>query len=198
METLTHRAIPNEPLTSSRPAYLERVADSPTLTIFLHGLGLDADDYRDFLVNHNRHAIALTMLGFDPDSSHSGRLQPIEQTTHIQVIAEFIDRIAKRYPQKRLILVGFSLGADMVLQLAERWQERLEGPPNLSAALLLDPNVNRSTMTISSLFADADPKNPAPAFKQLFDLASDLEAVRIFATYISKVADKDFAQVYQH
>src|SRR5690606_31260763 len=47
--------------------YLERLSDSPTVTVFLHGLGLDASDYRDYLERDTEHhQIALTLKGFDP------------------------------------------------------------------------------------------------------------------------------------
>jgi pimeloyl-ACP methyl ester carboxylesterase len=175
--------------------YLENRSDSSTVTIFLHGLGLDARDYQDYLESHDQHGIALTLLGFDPDSTD--KIAPVDLKQHVRVVSDFIRRVDEKYSHKDLILVGFSLGADMILRLAEYWQRHREFALKLKATLLLDPNVNQSTMTISRLFAEADPKDPLPAFKQLIDLARDTDSLRTLCEYLVKVVPKDFTHVRQ-
>ena len=105
-------------------------------------------------------------------------------------------QIAAGYPTKKLVLVGFSLGADLVLKLAERWANEA-GAVRLEGALLLDPNVNQSTMTISRVIAAADRDDPLPAFKELINLAPDCETLAAMCAYVSKIARKDFAQLWQ-
>jgi pimeloyl-ACP methyl ester carboxylesterase len=178
-------------------SYLERGADSEAVTVFLHGLGLDATDYLEYLQQHDTHSVAVSLYGYDPEAA-TGTFPPVPLDRHIEMIATFVEGISHKNPAKNIVLVGFSLGADLVLQLAEHWsvvapQRRLP----LSAAVLLDPNVNHSTMTISSLFADADPCDPLSAFKKLINLAPDMDSLRSLCHYLAKVAPKDFKQVWQ-
>ncbi|MFO7250480.1 MAG: alpha/beta hydrolase [Actinomycetes bacterium] len=176
--------------------YLERLSDSPTVTVFLHGLGLDASDYRDYLERDTEHhQIALTLKGFDPVEERPDR--PVSLAEHVEMVSGMLAQIAAGYPTKKLVLVGFSLGADLVLKLAERWAANEAEAVRLEGALLLDPNVNQSTMTISRLFAAADRDNPLPAFKKLINFAPDRETLLELCGYVSKIARKDFAQLWQ-
>ncbi|MDT0405656.1 alpha/beta fold hydrolase [Streptomyces edwardsiae] len=176
--------------------YLERVADSRTLSVFFHGLGLDATDYQEYLELHDTHAVAVNLAGYAPRAT--GHLPPVPVNRHVEMVAELVERIGRQNPGKRILLVGFSLGADLVLQLAEHWTGALaHRQPDLAGALLLDPNVNRSTMTISRLFAAADHRDPLPALKKLVDLAPDLDGFRTLCSYASRIASKDFGQVHQ-
>ncbi|WP_433511790.1 alpha/beta fold hydrolase [Nonomuraea sp. CA-143628] len=176
--------------------YIERSSPSPVMVIFLHGLGLDADDYRDYLSRHDEyHSIAITLLGFDAKNSVSG--DPISLADHVRMVSELICELNAKNPGKRIFLVGFSLGADMILRLAEHWGTSLSSAPPVAATLLLDPNVNQTTMTISKLFAKADPENPLSVFKELICLSSDLDLFRALCSYILKISRKDFAQLWQ-
>lgn len=177
-------------------SYLERVADSPTVTVFFHGLGLDATDYQGYLESHETHGIAVNLAGYAPRATD--HLSPVPVRQHVEMVADLVRRIARDQPEKRIVLAGFSLGADLVLQLAEHWMSSPgEWRPPLQGALLLDPNVNRSTMTISRLFAAADRRDPLPALKKLVELAPDLDGFRSLCTYASRIAAKDFGQVRQ-
>ncbi|HEY5833175.1 alpha/beta fold hydrolase [Streptomyces sp.] len=189
---LTDRGI--EERRSGQLSYLERRADSDTVTVFFHGLGLDATDYLGYLRQHDRHSVALNLRGYEPDGAG---VPPVPLARHIQMAAAFVEQIGRQNAGKKLVLVGFSLGADLILQVAEHWAERGGDVPPLAAAVLLDPNVNQSTMTISRLFAVADPHDPVPAFKELINLAPDKDGFRSLCSYLAKVAPKDFSQVRQ-
>jgi pimeloyl-ACP methyl ester carboxylesterase len=176
--------------------YLERVADSRTVSVFFHGLGLDATDYQWYLESHDTHGVAVNLAGYAPRGTD--HLPPVPVSRHVEMVAGLVERIGNDHPEKRIILVGFSLGADLVLQLAEYWTGSPDRRrPALAGALLLDPNANRSTMTISRLFAAADRRDPLPVLKKLVDLAPDLDGFRSLCTYASRIATKDFGQVRQ-
>jgi len=175
-------------------AYLERRAESPTVTVFLHGLGLDAGDYRGYLEwDTEHHQIALTLKGFDPAEPRPRR--PVTLAEHVELVSGALAEVAAENPGKRLVLAGFSLGADLVLRLAEHWAANGPVVARLEGALLLDPNVNQSTMTISRLIAAADPDDPLPALKQLVSGAQATEELAAVCAYVSKIAEKDFAQL---
>ncbi len=179
-----------------RLIYLERLSDSPTVTVFLHGLGLDADDYRHYLEQDaEHHQIALTLKGFHPREARPDR--PVSLAEHVEMVSGMLADIAAGNPTKKIVLVGFSLGADLMLKLAEHWTRNEAEAVRLEGALLLDPNVNQSTMTISRLFAEADRDNPLPAFKELINLAPDRETLLAMCAYVRKIAHKDFAQLWQ-
>ncbi|ONK13792.1 alpha/beta hydrolase [Streptomyces sp. MP131-18] len=174
---------------------LERKADSGTVTIFLHGLGLDATDYLDYLRRHDSHSIALTLRGYEPDGVRG--LPPVPLSSHIRMVAGAVAEVRRENARKRIVIAGFSLGADLVLQLAEHWRSEQRTAPPVHAAVLLDPNVNQSTMSISRLFADADPRHPLPVFKQLIASAADEGEFRALCRYLPKLAPKDFGQISQ-
>ncbi|TDE39912.1 hypothetical protein E1295_32410 [Nonomuraea mesophila] len=52
-------------------------------------------------------------------------------------------------------------------------------------------------MTISKLFAEADPEDSLSAFKKLICLSTDLDLFRALCSYLLKVSKKDFTQLWQ-
>ncbi|WP_210586759.1 alpha/beta fold hydrolase [Streptomyces sp. GESEQ-35] len=176
--------------------YLERVADSHGISMFFHGLGLDERDYQEYLETHDTHGIAVSLAGYAP--GHPDPLPPVPASRHVEMVADLVEQVSRKNPDKRIDLVGFSLGADLVLQLAELWTaEPGRRRPPVSGVLLLDPNVNQSTMTISRLFASADRRDPTPALKELVGLAQDREVLRSLCSYVIKISSKDFGQVHR-
>ncbi|MFI6388901.1 alpha/beta fold hydrolase [Nonomuraea sp. NPDC050540] len=183
-------------LSAHRLSYIETSSSAACMVVFLHGLGLDADDYRDYLSMHGEyHGIAITLLGFNAKSSVP--VGPVSLSDHVRMVSELICELSAKNPGKGIVLIGFSLGADIVLRLAEQWRLSAQPAPRITAALLLDPNVNQSTMTISKLFAEADPANPLVVFKKLINLSTDLELLRTLCAYVLKVSRKDFTQLWQ-
>ncbi|MEU5096931.1 alpha/beta fold hydrolase [Streptomyces sp. NPDC020996] len=151
---------------------------------------------RGICSHRTSNGIVVNLAGYAPGGRD--RLPPVPVQRHVEMVAALVERIGDEYPDKRIVLVGFSLGADLVLQLAEPWTA---GPrrrrPCVCGALLLDPEVNRSTMTISRLFAAADRSDPLPALKKLIGLAPDLDGFRALCAYANRIAAKDFGQVHQ-
>lgn len=177
---------------------LERAANSATLTIFLHGLGLDASDYVEYLCRHSeRHSVAVTLSHVDTPADVATR--PLGLQVQVELLSELINRLRRDSPNKKIIIVGFSLGADLILRLCEYWHDHADKSTELSGVILLDPNVNRSTMTISSVFAKANPNGPVPALKQLVAMLPDDDSALIanILSYLGKVARKDFAHIRQ-
>lgn len=186
----------NEDLHAKLPAgavsYLEHRAESETLVVLLHGLGLDARDYRTLLKSHpEQHAVALTLQGFEPGREEQA--QPVGLQVHAETVSDFLEYLHEEYPVKRIILVGFSLGADLILRLAELWDVEPDRALRLHGAMLLDPNINHSTMSISRLFAAADQDNPLAALKQLVFDAPNMYWFNVIADYAAKVGRKDFS-----
>lgn len=174
--------------------YLERAGEgSETLTIFLHGLGLDAFDYLPYLKRHNGLAVAVTLHGFEQD--HKQDVEPVALERHAQLVSGLIDELKRKHSDKRMILVGFSLGADLILRLGEYWRDE-NAQTELAAAILLDPNVNHTTMTISSVFAQAHLGLGVAAKRLISDLPDTDDAlIATICEYIGRIGVKDFRHI---
>lgn len=173
--------------------YLERATDSPDLVVFIHGLGLDANDFRGYMAETRHHAVAVTLFGFDQRDRYDARFGVISLESHMSVLESFLLWIGKQNPHKRLHLVGFSFGADMLMFLAEQGGKR--GSRLSESIVLLDPNINRSSMFISTSICQLDITNPLGGLKKLLEGASSLIEFQNLCEYLHKVCSKNLAQV---
>ena len=175
--------------------YLERQSNSRNIIVFLHGLGLDANDFRRFMRSSDIHAVAITLFGFNADDAQNNRYRPIGLSLHAELVTGAIRNIQRQNPGKELILVGFSLGADLIFKLAEIWHDRPERSPSFGAALLLDPNVNHSTMNISSAISKMDTVEPLTELKRLVGQTSSLVEFQNICEYLHKITYKNLDSV---
>ncbi|MDY7085962.1 MAG: alpha/beta fold hydrolase [Actinomycetota bacterium] len=176
--------------------YLESVADSSGLVIYLHGMGLDADDFRALMDHDVAHGIALTLPGFT--GGHDANVKALSLSQHAEVVSRFVIAIRDEYPGKDISLVGFSLGADLILRLAEFWHEQPTTRSNVDSVLLLDPNINHSTMHLSGVLAHADERNPIPEMKRVITSVDAKDDFAHICSYIGKIASKNFLPIKQH
>jgi pimeloyl-ACP methyl ester carboxylesterase len=177
--------------------YLETRRFTDNLVIFLHGLGLDAYDFRAYMSESRFHCLALTLYGFNADERDNEDYRPISLESHVQLVGYALRRIQRRYPHKRLTLVGFSFGADMILCLREFAPEVLD-ELRLRRVVLLDPNVNNTTTTISSRIADLDSDRSLRELVAILRTAKTAREFRYLCEYLSKITSKNFAQVRRH
>jgi len=177
--------------------YLERPTASPHLVVFLPGLGLDGGDFRHFMAVATEHTVAITLFGLNLKEARNDRYGPIDLTTQAQLVSGLLKHLQRRHPRKQLVLVGFSVGADMIIRLSELWHERPTGAPKVRAALLLDPNINLSTMNISSAVAKMDTAAPLAELKRLVQQAETLTEFQNVCEYLFKITQKNLNQVRQ-
>jgi pimeloyl-ACP methyl ester carboxylesterase len=178
--------------------YIERATNSSTLVVFLHGLGLDANDFRRFMALTDAHTVALTLFGFNADEARDDRYRPIGLKPHTDLISGALNNLQRQYPNKDLVLVGFSLGADLMLRLGELWSHHRSRAPKIRAAVLLDPNVNSSTMNISSAIAKMDTTNPLGELKRIMMQTSTPAEFHNICEYLHKITSKDLEQIKRH
>jgi pimeloyl-ACP methyl ester carboxylesterase len=177
--------------------YVETKRESAELVIFLHGLGLDADDFQPYIVESKFHCIALTMFGFNSDERDDEHYQPISLQAHLQLLAYALRKIKRDNPRKSITLVGFSFGADALL-LINKLAADAAKDLGISRAILLDPNVNHTTTTISSKVAAVNAVDPLPELVELLHSARDISELGYLCAYLRKITSKDFAQVSRH
>lgn len=178
--------------------YIERYRPSEELVVCIHGLGLDAEDFRPFLNEGRYHAVALTLFGFNVEERDDERYRPISLATHAELASYAIKNIWSEYPGKRLVLVGFSLGADLLMLLSEKWVLRPEEALEAHAALLLDPNVNRSSTNISSAIAQLKPEHPLNELRRVMEEANNLIEFRNMSSYLYKITAKNLHQIRRY
>jgi len=176
--------------------YLEAKRGSDDLIVFLHGLGLDANDFRPYMAESRFHCLALTLYGFDA-TEREDRYKPISLQAHVEVLAYALRKIKKQYPRKRLSLVGFSFGADMVFFLSRYTPDVLD-ELDLHRAVLLDPNANSTTTTISARIAKMTPDRALPELVEMLKSATDITEFRYLCEYLYKITAKNFAQIHRH
>ncbi|MEV6170137.1 hypothetical protein AB0L99_18140 [Streptomyces sp. NPDC051954] len=178
--------------------YLERRTESSDLIILLHGLGLDADDFRPFMNVARQHTAAITLFGHNVEEARDHRYRPIGIAAHTDLISGAINNLQRQYPYKRITLVGFSVGCDMLFRLAELWRDHPERQPKLKSVLLLDPNINHSTMVISGKIAHLNPEQPLAELKRITQIPEALIEFQNVCEYLHKISGKNLAQVQRH
>jgi len=176
---------------------LEVKRDSQELAVFLHGLGLDANDFRGYLSESRFHCIALTLFGFNAEESTDDHYQPISLDSHIRLLWYALRQIRRRNPTKDISLVGFSFGADMILFLAEKYGEELR-ELGVTRAVLLDPNLGPGTLTISSLASKLHTDRPLEELKNILSKATSLSEFRNLSEYVYKITSKNLRQIRRH
>lgn len=177
--------------------YLETRRFSEDLLVFLHGLGLDANDFRSYMSESRYHCIALTQFGFNASERGNAHYQPISLESHVQLLGYALRRIQQTYPHKRITLVGFSFGADMIGFLLEHARE-VFSEIRLRKVVMLDPNVSNATTTISSRIAEMDSDHSIRDLIGILRSAKTAEEFRYRCDYLSKITSKNFAQVRRH
>ncbi|MEV6964423.1 alpha/beta fold hydrolase [Hamadaea sp. NPDC051192] len=175
---------------------LERTdVDSDTLIVFLHGLGLDAEDYLPYLRESHQRCVAVTLYGFDRGSTQD--LEPATFEQHAEYLSALLAELQREHPAARLVLVGFSLGADMIIRLADYWSHHAGEPARIASAVLLDPNINHSTMTISRVLANANPDDPLADLKRIATLPASMASFQAIITYLGKILGKDMRHLHR-
>jgi pimeloyl-ACP methyl ester carboxylesterase len=177
--------------------YLETKRESPELVVFLHGLGLDANDFRPYMSESRYHCVALTLYGFNAEEKDDDHYKPISLQTHVQLLGYALAKLLARYPRKLITLVGFSFGADVIFFLP-RFAEREISGLHFSHAVLLDPNINHSTMTISSRIAVIDRDRPLTELIKILQSTDDIVEFRNLCEYLYKITAKNFGQIQRH
>ncbi|MEE1938975.1 hypothetical protein V1L54_06025 [Streptomyces sp. TRM 70361] len=178
--------------------YIERRTASSHLVILLPGLGLDAGEFRSFMNVASQHTVGLTAFGHNVDDARDNRYRAVGLATHAELISWAISRVSRQYPRKRITLVGFSVGADMLFRLAELWTDHPDRRPRICSVLLLDPNINHSTMIITHSVAQLNPEEPLAELKRIANIPRSPVEFQNICEYLHKISGKDLRQVQRY
>jgi serine/threonine protein kinase len=168
--------------------YVDNQVASDILVFFLHGLGLDHGDFEPILKRLPYRGLSPTLYGCEPD--RRGRVS-LSLADHVAILREWLREIANRFAHETIVMVGFSLGADMGFEL-------LLGPadeptPRIDAFLSLECNLSLDTCMFSRVLAGLATDRPEvliAELKRLGDSASSLDDWLNMHDYLVKVLRK--------
>jgi pimeloyl-ACP methyl ester carboxylesterase len=168
--------------------YVDNQVRSDILVFFLHGLGLDHRDFEPILKRLSYRGVSPTLYGCEPE--RRGRIS-LSLADHVIILREWLREVAERHQPRIIVMVGFSLGADMGFEL-------LLGPtdepgPAIDAFLSLECNLNRDTCFVSQVLAALAPEDPeisVAELRRLGDAAGSLDEWLNIQEYLVKVMRK--------
>ena len=139
---------PSPRMVGDAMTYLDNERDSDVLVVLLHGLGLDERMFDDVLTRLPYRAVAPSLYGFGPAASN--RL-PLSMSDHDRLLAVLIREIERGIRHTRVILAGFSAGADQALSL-------LSSPSgtglSFDGLLLMSPSARLGMAPLSQAYAE--------------------------------------------
>ena len=137
--------------------------------LFLSGLGLDNRDFERHLQSFEEYdCLSITVYGFQPAGNSYWQFSIND---HINLLCFATKELIKGKSYKSITLVGFSIGADLVLKIAALNQL----PIKISRVIALDPNVNEKTLFITKRIATIGKgKSPIDVAKEISNHAAAL------------------------
>jgi pimeloyl-ACP methyl ester carboxylesterase len=150
-----NRATLDPRVIGDRVTYVDNQVQSDVLVFFLHGLGLDHHDFDPALERLPYRGLSPTLYGCEP-----GRPTRISLSLadHIVILREWLRDVVNRLEPSIVVMVGFSLGADMGFDLL---LSPLDDPaPRIDGFLSFDCNLSLETCFVSRVLAGMAPDRP--------------------------------------
>ena len=136
--------------------YYDNRVESRVLVCYLHGIGLDQCDFEETLRVSPYRGVAPALYGFEPTARHRVPL-PLEQ--HARVIRAFLRDVIARARPRRVVLAGFSAGADLAFSVVRT--PAGEAPLPVDGLLALGCNLSLETCFASRVLAELSDGDPA-------------------------------------
>ncbi len=168
--------------------YVDNQVSSDVLVFFLHGLGLDHRDFEPILKRLPYRGLSPTLHGCEPDRRERISLSLAD---HVAILREWLRNVVQRFQASTIVMVGWSLGADMGFELLLTPSD--DPPPPIDAFLALECNLSLDTCFVSRLLGNIDPDRPdmwIGNLRQYGDLAASLDEWLNIHEYLVKVLRK--------
>jgi serine/threonine protein kinase len=182
------RATLDPRIIGDRLRYVDNQVGSDVLVFFLHGLGLDHGDFEPILKRLAYRGLSPTLYGCEPDRR---RRISLSLADHVVILREWLWEISEQFQPEIIVMVGFSLGADMGFELLLAPAD--EPAPRIDAFLSLECNLSLDTCFASRVLAGISPDRPEVSIadlKRLGDSAGSLEDWLNMQDYLVKVLRK--------
>ena len=135
--------------------YADNQVRSDVLVIFLHGLGLDHLDFEPILKRLPYRGLSPTLYGCEP--ARQARIS-LSLADHVVILREWLRHSLERLKPSIVVLVGWSLGADMGFEVLVPSTD--EPQVNVDAFLAMECNLCLDTCLISRVLAGIAPDRP--------------------------------------
>ncbi len=168
-------------------AYLDNGVVSDTLVIYLPAWGLDHRHGADFLKALPCRGIAPTLYGFEQRSKNRF---PLTLEDHSKLLIELFGELSERINPERVILSGFSSGADHAMHIAT--SETYPGI-NITGVVSFGCNTSLRSCFLSSQFAQLKQSSAEvllDEMKKIGDSASSLTDWLKFHEYMVTIFSK--------
>jgi predicted Ser/Thr protein kinase len=146
------RATLDPRIIGDRLRYVDNQVGSDVLVFFLHGLGLDHGDFEPILKRLAYRGLSPTLYGCEPDRR---RRISLSLADHVVILREWLWEISEQFQPEIIVMVGFSLGADMGFELLLAPAD--EPAPRIDAFLSLECNLSLDTCFASRVLAGISP-----------------------------------------
>jgi hypothetical protein len=156
--------------------YLDNHARSETLVCFLPAIGLDAEEYVDHLRVLPFRCVAVTPFSHEPNRS---RRYTLSLNDHFTLLRHFLRHVTERSGARRVVLAGFSSGADAILRFAA---SRPGGGARLDGVLSLGCNISRETCFVTGMLARMSSRHPERLLADLRSVGESAEELDSWLT----------------
>ena len=156
--------------------YLDNHARSDTLVCFLPALGLDAAEFEEHLRVLPWRCLAVTPFSHEPVRH---RRYTLSLNDHFTLLRHFLRHVEERTAARKVLLVGFSSGADAVMRFAAA---RPGGGARIDGVLSLGCNISLETCFVTSMLARMSSRHPE---RLLADLRSVGESATELDTWLT-------------
>ncbi|HEX6944160.1 MAG TPA: protein kinase [Gemmatimonadaceae bacterium] len=167
--------------------YLDNHARSDTMVCFVPALGLDAAEYEEHLRQLPWRCLAVTPFSHEPQRH---RRYTLSLNDHFTLLRHFLRHVGERSGAKRVVLVGFSSGADLVMRFAGA---RPGGGARVDAILSLGCNISLATCFVTSMLARMSSRHPERLLADLRSVgesATELDSWLTVHTYLVAMLGK--------
>jgi len=161
--------------------YLDNHARSDTLVCFLPALGLDAAEYEEHLRVLPWRCVAVTPFSHEP-LRH--RRYTLSLNDHFTLLRHFLRHVEERTAARRVMLVGFSSGADAVMRFAGT---RPGAGARIDGILSLGCNISIETCFVTGMLARMSSRHPERLLADLRTVgesATELDTWLTIHTYL--------------
>jgi tRNA A-37 threonylcarbamoyl transferase component Bud32/pimeloyl-ACP methyl ester carboxylesterase len=161
--------------------YLDNHARSDTLVCLVPALGLDGAQFEEHLRVMPWRSIAMTPFSHEPQRH---RRYTLSLNDHFTLWRHFLRHVTERTGARRIVLVGFSSGADAVLRFAGT---RPGGGARLDGVLSLGCNISLETCFVTGMLARMSSRHPERLLADLRGIGestTELDAWLTIHTYL--------------
>ena len=167
--------------------YLDNHARSDTLVCFVPVIGLDAEEYEEHLRVLPWRCVAVTPFSHE---SHRNRRYTLSLNDHFTLLRHFLRHVEERTAPRRVVLAGFSSGADAVMRFVAA---RPGGGARIDAVLSLGCNISLETCFVTSMLARMSSRHPERLLadlKSVGETATELDSWLTVHTYLVAMLKK--------